>query len=353
MHLETEAGSGWMGDAFIEEDAMHLKGQSNVFCRIAAACALMTLIGAAGIGTADAQDFPTRPIRLYQGFPAGGTADVVARALGEELAKTFGQPVIAEARPGASGNIATEQVVRAQPDGHALVLFTTAHLISPSLLKSVSFDAARDLDYVSMVAELSFFVAVHNDSPFRTINDLIEHARKNPGALTWGSAGTGSGQHMCGELMAHTTGVNVRHVPFRGDAGAVTALLSKSVDFIIAPSPVILGNIQGGNFRALAASGRKRAPALPDVPTMGEALKLDIAMMFPQGIATTKGTPAPVIEKLTKAVHAAIEAPAVAKRLREMGAIPAPTSPDDTAKLVANQIALWKKVVAAAGIKQE
>lgn len=121
-----------------------------------------------------AQGYPNRPIRLYQGFPAGGTADVVARALGEEISRTLGQPVITEAKPGASGNLATEQVVRSSPDGHTLVLFTTAHLISRALMKSISFDALKDLDYISLIAELSFFIAVHNDSPFKSIGDLIE-----------------------------------------------------------------------------------------------------------------------------------------------------------------------------------
>ena len=300
-----------------------------------------------------AQGFPTRQIRLYQGFPAGGTADVVARALGEEISKTLGQPVVVEAKPGASGNLATEQVVRATPDGHSLVLFTTAHLISPALMKSISFDAVKDLDYISMIAELSFFVAVHNDSPFKTINDLIDHARKTPDSLTWGSAGTGSGQHMCGELMAHAAKVKVRHVPFRGDAGSVTALLSKSVDFIIAPSPVLVGNVEGGNFRALAVSGKKRAPALPGVPTLSEALKIDVDMMFPQGLATTKGTPQPIIEQLRKAVHSAIAAPVVDKRLYDMGAAPLPTSTEQTARIVEGQLKLWRTVVAAAGLKQE
>jgi tripartite-type tricarboxylate transporter receptor subunit TctC len=166
-----------------------------------------------------AQGFPNRPIRLYQGFPAGGTADVIARALGSEISKTLGQPVVVEAKPGASGNIATEQVVRSSPDGHSIVLFTTAHLISPALMKSISFDATEDLDYVTMLAELSFFVAVHNDSPFKSINDLIEFARKNPDKLTWGSAGTGSGQHMCGELMAHTANVKVRMYHFAAMRG--------------------------------------------------------------------------------------------------------------------------------------
>lgn len=153
--------------------------------------------------------------------------------------------------------------------------------------------------------------------------------------------------------MAHTAKVKVRHVPFRGDAGSVTALLSKSVDFIIAPSPVLVGNIQGGNFRALAVSAKKRAPALPDVPTLTEALKIDVDMMFPQGLATTKGTPAPIVEQLRKAVHGAIAAPTIDKRLRDMGAAPLPTSPDQTGKIVEGQVKLWKSVVAAAGLKQE
>lgn len=300
-----------------------------------------------------AQSFANRPIRLYQGFPAGGTADVIARALGEEISKTLGQPVVVEAKPGASGNLATEQVVRSTPDGHSLVLFTTAHLISPALMKSISVDATKDLDYVSMIAELSFFVAVHKDSPFKSINDLIEHARKYPDTLTWGSAGTGSGQHMCGELIAHTANVKVRHVPFRGDAGSVTALLSKSVDFIIAPSPVLVGNIQGGNFRALAVSAKKRAPGLSDVPTLTEALKFDVDMMFPQGIATTKGTPRPIIDETRAAVHQALASPAIAKRLSEMGAAPLPTSPEQTSRIVEDQVKLWKSVVAAARLKIE
>ena len=300
-----------------------------------------------------AQDFPTRAMRIYQGFPVGGTADVMARSLGEEIGKTLGQPVIAEAKPGASGNIATEQVVRSAPDGHNLVLFTTAHLISPALLKSVSFDTVNDLAYVSMVADLSFFVAVHSDSRFKTIEDLIEHARANPDALTWGSAGTGSGQHMCGELIAHIAKVKYRHVPFRGDAGSVTSLLSKTVDFIIAPSPVLLGNIQGGNFRALAVASKKRAPSLADVPTLTEALKIDVSMMFPQGIATTKGTPPPVIERLRHAVHAAIATQSVDKRLRDMGATPFPTTPTEATTIVAEQVKLWKNVVAAAKLTVE
>lgn len=318
---------------------------------LAAVGAMLAQIAA--VASAEAQEYPTRPIRFLQGFPAGGNADVIARAVGDEISKTLGQPVIAEARPGAGGNLATEQIVRAQPDGYQIVLLTTAHVISPALLKSVSFDPVKDLDFVSWVVDFPFFLAVHNDSPFKTLNELIDAARAKPDGLTWGSAGVGSGQQMSGELMILETKTKMRHVPFRGDAGSVTALLSKSIDFIMAPSTVLVGNIDGGNFRALAVSSKTRAPALPNVPTMAEALKLDIEMQAFNAIATTKGTPAPILEKLTKAVHAAIRTSSIDKRLRDMGGAPVITSNAEMAKLIETQVARWKQVVAEAGIKAE
>ncbi len=300
-----------------------------------------------------AQEFPTKPIRFLQGFPAGGNADVIARAVGEEISKSLGQPIIAEARPGASGNLATEQIVRSQPDGYQIVLLTTAHVISPALLKSVSFDPVKDLDFISWVVDFPFFLAVHNESPYKSLNELVDAARAKPDAITWGSAGTGSGQHMSGELMIVESKTRMRHVPFRGDAGSVTALLSKSIDFIMAPSTVLVGNIDGGNFRALAVSPKTRAASLPNVPTMAESLKLDIEMQAFNAIATTKGTPAPILEKLTKAVHAAVKSPSIEKRLREMGGTPLVTSNAEMAKLIETHVSRWKGVVAAAGIKQE
>ncbi len=311
------------------------------------------MLALAAVPAAEAQEYPTRPIRLLQGFPAGGNADVLARTVGDEIAKTLGQPVIAEARPGASGNLATEQVVRATADGYSLVLFTTAHVISPALLKAVSFDAVKDLDYISMIADFPFFVAVHNDSPFKTLGDLIDAAKAKPAGLTWGSAGVGSGQQMCGELLALATKTKMVHVPFRGDAGSVTALLSKSIDFIVAPSTVLVGNVEGGNFRALAVSSKVRAPALKDVPTMSEALNIEIEMQAFQGIATTKGTPKPILDRLTKEVHAALKVPSVEKRLRDMGGTPAPTSQVRTLEIIERDVKRWKEVVTAAGIKVE
>ncbi len=324
----------------------------SVSLRILAVAVLASIATLAQMASnVHAQTFPNKPIRFLQGFPAGGNADVIVRAMGDELGKSLGQPMIAEARPGASGNLATEQVVRAQPDGYQIVLLTTAHVISPALLKAVSFDAVKDLDFISWIADFPFFVAVHNDSPYKTINELIAAGRANPDKLTWGSAGVGSGQHMSGETMIHATKAKMRHVPFRGDAGSVTALLSKSVDFIMAPSTVLVGNIEGGNFRALAVSSKVRAPALKDVPTMAEALKLDIEMQAFNAVATTKGTPKPVIEKLTQAVHAAVKSPAMDKRLRDMGGTPKVTSNEEMAEMIAGHVARWKAFVAEAKIK--
>ena len=304
-------------------------------------------------GTAAAQEYPTKPIRLLQGFPAGGNADVLARVVGDEISKTLGQSVIVEARPGASGNLASQEIARATPDGHTLMLFTTAHVISPALMKALAFDPVNDFEFITKVADYPFFFAVHNDSPFKTLKDLIAAAEAKPDGLTWGSAGNGSGQHMGGELLALSAKIKVRHVPFRGDAGSVTALLSKSIDYIVAPSLVLIGNIEGGNFRALAITSKTRATSLPNVPTVEELGHPGFDHQAFAAIATTKGTPPAVVDRLTKVVHAAIAQPGVAKRIVELGGIPAPNSGAAMKTYVEAQVMRWKDVVTAAGIKAE
>lgn len=300
-----------------------------------------------------AQDYPSKPIRFVQGFPAGGNADIISRLIGDIISKAVGQPVLAEARPGASGNVASEQVARADPDGHTLVLLSTAHVISPALLKSLNFDPVKDFTFISKVAEFPVLVAIHNDNAYKTLRDLVADAKARPGGLNWGSAGTGTGQHMSGALFALTTGTRMVHVPFRGDAGSVTALLSKSVDFIMAPSTVLTGNIEGGNFRALAVSSRARAPVLKDVPTMTEALGQPLEYYSFFAVATTKGVPRTIIERLTKEIYAAIADANISRRLVEMGGSPAPSTGEETAQFVESQVKRWKEVVAAAGIQAQ
>lgn len=328
-------------------------GLARAAVGVVAAQVALTALLAFATSPAVAQDFPNKPIRFLQGFPAGGNADVLVRVLGDELSRSMGQPVLVEARPGASGNLASQEVARATPDGYTLVLLTTAHVISPALMKSLNFDPITDFEFVSKVADYPFFIAVHNDSPYKTLNELIAAAKAKPGALTWGSAGTGSGQHMGGELLALSAEFKAAHVPFRGDAGSVTALLSKSIDYIVAPSTVLIGNIQGGNFRALAITSRTRAQSLPDVPTIEQSGIPAFDMQAFASIATTKGVPAPIVERLTKEINTAIAKPAVAKRIIELGGIPAPNSGPEMRAFAEAQVKRWKDVVGAAGIKQE
>jgi tripartite-type tricarboxylate transporter receptor subunit TctC len=177
--------------------------------------------------SAFAQQYPIRPIRFVQGFPAGGNADVITRIIGTELQKSLGQPVVPEARVGAGGNLAAEHVARGTPDGYTLLLVTTAHVVSPALYQSLNYDAVNDFAFISQVTQVPFFVVTHAESPYKTIQDLVEAAKAKPGSVSIGTAGIGTGQHMCLELFASTLGLQVLHVPFRGDAGAVTGFVGE------------------------------------------------------------------------------------------------------------------------------
>src|SRR5689334_965915 len=202
----------------------------RVACTVISAVGLLLTAEVSG-----AQQYPTRPIRFVQGFAPGGNADVITRVLGAEMSKGLGQPVIAEARIGAGGNIAAEQVARGEPDGYTLLLITTAHLVSPALYSTLGYDSINDFEFISSVTNVPFFIVSNSDGPYRTIKDLVEAAKAKPGSVTIGTAGVGTGQHMGMELFASATGIKVLHVPFRGDSAAVTGLLGHNVDAIIAP----------------------------------------------------------------------------------------------------------------------
>jgi tripartite-type tricarboxylate transporter receptor subunit TctC len=304
-------------------------------------------------GAAVGQDYPTRSIRFLQGFAAGGNADTVTRILGEELAKTLGQPVISEPRPGAGGNLASEVAAKASPDGYTIVLLTTAHVISPALYKSLNFDPVKDFEFISSVSDFPFFLVVNADSRFKTIAELIAEAHTKPGTLTVGTAGLGTGQHMCLELLASLVAAKFVHVPFRGDAGAVTALLGNNIDLIIAPATAILGNIQAGKFRALAASGARRWDGLPAVPTAAETVAPGFEMMAWMGVATARGVPRPIIERLNAELRRTIALPIVAERLRALGAVGRSSTPGETEEWVRAQITRWIDVAEKAGIQRQ
>jgi tripartite-type tricarboxylate transporter receptor subunit TctC len=313
--------------------------------------ALVSMCFAAG--SAVASDYPNRPIRFLQGFAPGGNADIISRVLADEMGKTLGQSVVTEAKPGAGGNLASDTVAKATPDGYTIVLLTTAHVISPALSKAQNFDPIGDFEFISTVTDFPFFIVVNADSRFKTIEEFVAEARSKPGALTVGTAGVGTGQHMSSELLAVSLGTKFIHVPFRGDSGAVTGLLSKNVDFIVAPGTAIFGNIDGGQFRALATSGAERWPALPKVPTLAESAAKGFNVMAWTGVATTKGTPKPVVDRLNAAVLQAMKTSAVRDRLTSLGGYPRSSSPDEMTSKVKSQVQLWKDVAAKAGLEKQ
>jgi tripartite-type tricarboxylate transporter receptor subunit TctC len=317
-------------------------------CRAALAAGLVLAVSAVA-----AQDYPTRPIRFVQGFPAGGNADAVVRILGDEMQKSLGQPVIAEARPGAGGNVAAQMVARADPDGYTLLLITTAHVISPALYKSLAYDSFGDFTFVSTVTDLPFLIVVHKDSPFKSLKDLVDAAKAKPGSITMGTAGVGTGQHMCTELFMSSTGTKLLHVPFKGDAGAVGALLSRTVDAIVAPGTAVLGNIQSGNFRALAISGQERWPPLKGVPTVAETVAPGFEMIAWIGVAAPKGLPKPILDKLNAELRRAIALPNVQERLRALGGFPRSSTPEFVTSRVKSEIARWKEVALKANMPKQ
>ena len=300
-----------------------------------------------------AQDYPSHPIRFLQGFAPGGTADTITRILSAEMEKTLGQPIINEARTGAGGNLASDVAAKARPDGYTLALLTTGHVISPAIYKTLSFDPIHDFEFISTVTEFPFFIVTNAQSPYKTLQDLIAAARAKPGSVTVGTAGIGTGQHMCSELFATTIGTKFIHVPFRGGQAAVLALLGNNIDFMIDGGTTVFGGIEAGTLRALAVSGPQRWPSLPDVPTVAESGFPGFSVLAWAGVATTKGVPKPIIERLNKAIRAAIATPMVSERLRGLGGIPRDSTPEEMTAKVTDQIALWKAVAEKAELVRQ
>jgi len=315
---------------------------------IAAGLALLAAAPAA------AQDYPTRPIRFLQGFAAGGNADLIARVLADELSKSLSQPVIVEARPGAGGNLAADQVAKSTPDGYTLLLVATSHVISPAIYKSLPFDPVSGFDFITTVTEQPHFIVANaKTSRFNTLAELVASAKANPGKLTFGSAGVGTGQHLNGELLNTITGAKMVHVPYRGDSAAVAGLLSGDVDFIVAPLAAVSSNIEAGMFRALATTGGKPWPQLPNVPPVASVVPEFGQSMPWTGIVTAHGTPKPIIDRLNADLTRIIASPTVANRLREFGGEGSPSSPQQMEGKVKSEIARWTKVIETAGIPKQ
>ncbi len=316
--------------------------------------ALMSaMVGVLLAAAAQAQNYPTHPIRLIQGFAPGGNVDTIARLLGQEMSKGLGQPVIVDAKVGAGGNLAAEVVAKASPDGYSLLLATGANPASAVLYKSLNFKLPDDFAWISLASSYPFVVLVRPDSKLKTLGDLIAAAKAKPGAVSYGSAGVGSIQNMTGELLASMAGVKFLHVPYRGESVAVTATMGGEVDFVITTTSVALAQVQGNSLRPLAVTGLTRWQALPNTPTVDEAGVRGFEVTSWSGIATTAGTPRPIVDRLNAEMQRVLKIPEVRSRLESFGGVVAGSTPEEMRDRVAREVVKWTKVIEDAHIERQ
>jgi tripartite-type tricarboxylate transporter receptor subunit TctC len=299
-----------------------------------------------------AQTYPTRPVRLIVTFAAGGSPDIIARLMGQWLSERLGQPIIVDNRPGAAGNIGTEIGVRAPPDGYTLLMALSVNAINASVYNNLSFNFMRDTAPVASIASTPLIMEVNPSVPAKTVPEFIAYAKANPGKINMASGGKGAPAHVAGELFKMMAGVDMVHVPYRGDALVLPDLISGQVQVYFGVMPASLGYIRAGKLRALAVTSATRQEALPDVPTVGEFLPGFEARGW-YGIVVPKATPAEIVGKLNQEINAALADPNMKKRLTDLGVAVFAGSPADFGKFIADETEKWAKVVKFAGIKAE
>jgi len=299
---------------------------------------------------AQAQSYPSRPVRLMVGFPPGGTTDIVARLIGHWLSERFGTPFVVENRAGAGTNLATEAVVRAPADGHTLLVVTPSNTINVSLYEKMDFDFERDIAPVASLIRSPFVLEVFPGFPAKTVPELIDYAKRNPGKVNIASFGTGTASHFSGELLKMMTGVQMLHVPYRGSAPMLTDLLAGQVQVAFDNLPASIEHIRADKLRALAVTTTYRSEMLPDVPTMAEFLPgFETSSWL--AIGAPSRTPTEIIVTLNKAINAALADPKVYARLAGLGATVMAGSIPDTAALFAGETEKWRKAVKFSGAK--
>ena len=301
-------------------------------------------------GSAWAQTYPSRPVRIIVGLAAGGATDIVARLMGQWLSDRLGQQVVVENRPGANGNIATEAVVHASPDGHTLLAVSPAAATNGALYDKLNFDFQRDIAPVAGILRVPNVMAVSLSLPVKTVPEFIAYAKANPNKINMASAGIGSSNHLSGELFKLMSGAPMLHVPYRGAAPALTDLIGGQVQVIFSAVPSTVEYIKAGKVRALAVTSTSRADALPDVPTVAEFVPGYEASNW-WGIGAPKSTPAAVVDKLNREINSAFADPKMKARLLELGGAGLAGPPSDFEKLIADETEKWGKVIRTANIK--
>ncbi len=314
----------------------------------------MLAIGLAVTAPALAQEWPSKPISLIVPFPTGGTTDVLARALGDELSKTLGQSVIVENRPGAGATIGADYVAKARPDGHTLLMGAVHHTIATSVYKSLPYDFQKDLTPVSTMAMVPNVLVVNAErTPAKTVDELVALAKAAPVEFAYGSNGNGTAQHLIGTQFQTSTGTKLLHVPYRGSGPLTTDLLGGQVTMSFDTLTPVLPHIQAGKLTALAVTTAERASAIPDTPTLQEAGLdgFDIGTWF--GVLAPAGTPDEVVDRLNKDINTILGSPDFQTRMRKQGAEPMMGSPEDFAKRIDEETKKFAELVKAANVKIE
>jgi len=321
----------------------------RIFTR--AACAL--LAGAVFAGAASAQTWPARPVRVVVAFTAGGTTDILARSIGQQLSEKLKQPFVIDNKPGAGGNLGTELVVRSAPEGYTLMVNSVGPIaVNPTLYPKLPYNPLAELVPVVLIADVPNVLVLHSSVPAKTFDEFLAYARANPGKLNYASTGIGTSAHLSGFLLAKRAGIEATHVPYKG-AEALRDLLAGRVQFMFATIPSVIAHIQGGTLKAVAVSSAKRSRSLPDVPTVADSgfPGFEAGSWF--GYFAPKGTPVDVITTLNKAVNEIIGVPTMEAQLVKEGADPAGGSPEQFAQFVQREYEKWRLVVRESGATAE
>ena len=301
---------------------------------------------------ARAQAYPSRPVRIVVPFAAGGSTDIIARLIGQWLSERLGQQFVIENRPGAGSNIGTEVVVNAPPDGYTLLLVGASSAINATLYEKLNFNFLRDITPVSGIISIPFIMAVNPSFPAKTVSEFIAYARANPGKVNMASGGNGTAGHLSGELFKMMAGINMVHVPYRGEAPALTDMLGGQVQAMFGTMPASIEYVRAGKLRPLAVTSARRSELLPDLPTVGDFVPGYETSAW-QGIGAPKNTPAEIINKLNKEINAGLADPKIKTRVADMGGTVLAGSPADFGKLIADETEKWGKVVKFSGAKPD
>lgn len=313
---------------------------------------LLTALGTSTI--ANAQTYPNKPIRLIVPFTPGGSTDILARAIGQELTKAWGQSVVIDNVPGAGGSIGADKAAKAPADGYTLLMGHIGTLaVNPSLYPKLPYNPVKDFAPVAWVARVPNILVVNPALPVKNVKDLVSYAKSKPGQLSYGSGGNGSAANLATEYLKMQTGTAIVHIPYRGTVPAVTDLIGGQIQLVFTGAPAVLGFVKNGQLRALAVSSPKRLEAMPDLPTVAESGYKNFEADQWYGVVAPAGTPKDIVQKLNLQINAALNAPELKKRLITEGAVATPETPEAFGQLIATEIARWQPVISSGRVKSD